>query len=24
VDWGTPEAETLRDQCRDYLDDLGA
>jgi hypothetical protein len=24
VDWGTPEAETLRDQCRDYLEDLGA
>jgi hypothetical protein len=24
VDWGTAEAENLRDECRDYLDDLGA
>lgn len=24
VDWGTPEAEILRDECRDYLEDLGA
>jgi hypothetical protein len=24
VDWGTAEAENLRDECRDYLDDMGA
>jgi hypothetical protein len=24
VDWGTAESENLRDECRDYLDDLGA
>jgi hypothetical protein len=24
VDWGTTEAENLRDECREYLDDLGA
>jgi hypothetical protein len=24
VDWGTAEAENLRDECREYLDDMGA
>jgi hypothetical protein len=24
VDWGTAESENLRDECRDYLEDLGA
>jgi len=24
VDWGTPQAENLRDECRDYLEDMGA
>jgi hypothetical protein len=24
VDWGTAEAENLRDECREYLEDMGA
>ena len=24
VDWGTPQAEDLRDECREYLEDMGA
>jgi hypothetical protein len=24
VDWGTPQAEILRDECREYLEDMGA